>query len=85
MSLCPLCNGLTTPQLICPSCNEPMEDDGLLEGYYEPYSPYLPYEVLDQVDGVDSEKVCLHLCHCPHCGYQQRYHCALLSGPELTE
>lgn len=85
MQLCPLCNGLEARQIICPSCNAMMEDGGFLEGYYEPYSPYLPYEVLDLADGVYSEEKCVHLFYCPRCGFDQKYQCDLISGPEITE
>jgi hypothetical protein len=70
--------------MLCPFCKTVMKDEGMLEGFYEPYSPYLPYEILDLVDDVDSERDCVHLFCCPHCGYDQRYHCPLLTGPEFT-
>ena len=47
------------------------------------HTAILPYEVLDQVDGVDSEKECLHLFHCPHCDYSQKYHYTLIGGRSL--
>ena len=72
MSVCPLCNGLTSFRLKCPFCGRTLEDTGKLENYFEPYSPYLDEEILDQTDGV-GENQCIHLFHCPRCHYDKRY------------
>lgn len=78
MPVCPLCNGLTKLNTICPCCMIKLEDGGILENYYEPYSPYLPEKILNQADGADKDE-CIHLLYCPNCGYDQRYLCKLLT------
>lgn len=71
MKICPLCNGLKTEFLLCPHCEELLEDKGMLEYYFEPYRPYLDEEILQKIDGVESNE-CLHLFSCPKCGYDVR-------------
>jgi hypothetical protein len=83
MSLCPLCNGIHTKNILCPNCNIKMEDGGILENYYEPYSPYLPMEVLNQTNEVTPNH-CTHLFYCPNCGYDHRYITKLWVAPDLS-
>jgi hypothetical protein len=83
MSLCPLCNGIHTKNIVCSNCKTKMEDGGMLENYYGPYSPYLPKEVLNQVNEVASNH-CIHLFYCPNCGYDQHYITKLWVSPDLS-
>lgn len=82
MQVCPLCNGFTKINILCPSCKSEMEDGGILENYYEPYSPYLPEEMLNQTDEV-GENECIHLIYCPNCGYDHRYISKPIPMPKL--
>lgn len=71
MLLCPLCNGLDAPFLLCPNCEERLEDKGMLESFYEPYRPYLPQNIINLSDGVANDE-CIHLFNCPKCNYDLR-------------
>lgn len=71
MLLCPLCNGLNSPFLLCPNCEEQLEDAGMLENFFEPYRPYLPQSLLYEADGVGMNE-CLHLFNCPKCSQDLR-------------
>lgn len=70
--ICPLCNGLYLKELYCPQCGDVMTDNGILEGFFEPYRPYLDVNILQQNDGITANQ-CLHLFTCFHCGYDQRH------------
>ncbi|WP_425447085.1 hypothetical protein [Dethiothermospora halolimnae] len=69
--LCPVCNGLEEPQIVCKVCNSAMEDKGPLVDYLDDYSPYLSNDITQQVDGVAHDK-CVHIYKCQNCGKDKR-------------
>lgn len=67
--VCPICNGLQSMVISCPSCHTLMADGGILEDYFGPYSPYS--------DNASNERgsmgeQCVHLLYCPQCHYDTR-------------
>ncbi|GEN36797.1 MULTISPECIES: hypothetical protein [Aneurinibacillus] len=72
MSMCPICNGLTHMQHICPSCNHLMEDAGKLESFYDPYSPYREWGDVAMTNGYLDQLAheCMHIFSCSNCGLQ---------------
>jgi len=69
--VCPLCNGLYEIKVICPICQNNMEDKGPIVNYLDNYSPYLLDEITSKVDGVSSYK-CVHLFKCSRCKHDKR-------------
>jgi len=70
---CPLCNGLIQVEGKCPDCGHCLEDGGTVESYFGPYSPN--EEIDDELQGFLPEyhpNRCLHLLHCPACGWDKR-------------
>lgn len=59
---CPLCNALITVMEICPWCQNPLEDQGPVENFFDPYNPY------DETTMVKDDS-CIHLFYCNICGY----------------
>lgn len=74
MSVCPLCNGLSSLSLTCPNCHHQLDDQGKLTDYFDDYSSYLDMNITKMVDG-DSvslqEDRCVHYFYCPQCHYEQ--------------
>ncbi|MGM7700124.1 hypothetical protein ACSVDE_00295 [Pseudalkalibacillus sp. Hm43] len=70
MSICPVCNQLSSTQYRCPSCLGMMEDSGRVMDYYDDYSPYAEIDSLKMEDGIpDDEKdnQCPHVFYCSQC------------------
>ncbi|SDZ15631.1 hypothetical protein SAMN05421736_1074 [Evansella caseinilytica] len=70
MSYCPVCNGLQRMELVCPSCQHPMYDQGRQMDYFDDYSAYLPIELTKENDDIADDKrlkKCPHLMICDHC------------------
>lgn len=67
-TVCPLCNGMITPRMICRACGAKMEDRGQRENFYEPYSPY-ENDLLIKAprNTLDPSKWCWHVFICPFC------------------
>lgn len=63
--VCPLCNGLTSPNIKCAHCSTMMIDDGMVSDYVGDYSPY---ELTPRVRMANDDGMCTHLLHCPDCG-----------------
>jgi hypothetical protein len=69
--LCPVCNGMQSIQLACPTCSNTMEDGGKLTDRFGPYAPYVPHDEeelsLSSRAGA-AEETCSHIATCPSCG-----------------
>lgn len=71
--VCPLCNGLISPDFHCPICLNPSRDRGKREDYVGPYAPYQE-EVRIAAEGDASYELygsnsdsCVHILYCEHC------------------
>lgn len=74
MSVCPLCNGLTTLSLSCPNCQTYLDDQGKISDYFDDYSSYLDIDMTNMIDGAQEsleEAQCLHYFYCPDCHYEE--------------
>ncbi|WP_078552591.1 hypothetical protein [Bacillus alkalicellulosilyticus] len=74
--ICPICNGLESVNLLCESCQGPVEDRGRLMDLFDDYSPYLDIEGMKMINGIpDDQKLheCTHVLVCPTCGTEQLY------------
>jgi hypothetical protein len=73
MSMCPVCNGLTSIQDHCPKCSSLMNDSGKMSDFFAPYSPYREIDDVNMTNGFPDVKQhqCLHLAYCESCGYEQ--------------
>lgn len=67
---CPLCNGLVNIYENCPWCQIPMENQGPIEDFFEPYNPYVAKTESKMKNIPENE--CVHLFLCPKCGYDTR-------------
>jgi hypothetical protein len=70
MSMCPLCNGMSSPQTNCTTCNGVMDDKGRLLDYFDDYSAYLDIEGMKLFDGIENDQrdhQCPHVFYCPNC------------------
>lgn len=70
MSMCPVCNGLNSLEVECPSCQNQMNDNGRLLDYFDDYSAYLDIEGMKLIDGIaDDQKnqQCPHVYYCLNC------------------
>ncbi|MCM3291952.1 hypothetical protein M3661_17665 [Paenibacillus sp. MER 180] len=72
--VCPLCNGMISPEFQCPNCLNPTTDSGKLEDYVGPYAPYQPDDSVSHQTMLDDSSVsssvsmqCLHIIYCEHC------------------
>jgi hypothetical protein len=62
--ICPVCNEVSSVNVICNSCNKSMTDKGRVEEYLDSYSGEM------QID--DSEDNCIHIYKCLSCNYFKR-------------
>lgn len=69
MSVCMLCNGLTSIEKNCPQCGAIMVDAGLIQDYYDNYSAYLGQDVYEDGYRCHGGFCCVHLFTCPRCHY----------------
>lgn len=68
MEICPICNGLKEPIVLCPACRTAAEHIGRVADYKGPYSPYMDQEsVLDTLASLSGDPSCIHLFECPYC------------------
>ncbi|AWB45866.1 hypothetical protein DCC85_17845 [Paenibacillus sp. CAA11] len=80
--ICPLCNGLTSLQEVCPSCRNPLVDNGRLEDYAGPYSPYGSADQY-QTRQLSLQNSCEHVAECFHCHEAYTYAVVLWENPGL--
>lgn len=73
MTICPVCNGLTTLHTSCPICHEMTEDLGKVSDFFSEYSPYQSIDLCKRSNGWMDQKhrTCIHQMVCRHCGYQE--------------
>mgnify|MGYP001619592221 CR=1 FL=1 len=64
--ICPVCNGLTPVDALCPQCGRPMQDGGPVDDYLGSYSPYMEKSMWQE------QNYCVHLLYCPDCHYDVR-------------
>ncbi|MEI5906406.1 hypothetical protein WAK64_04975 [Bacillus spongiae] len=70
MKVCPLCNGLKQPHIVCTTCNNEMQNTGRIYDFFDEYSAYMDIESMKLVDGVTSsgeQEQCSHLFYCDIC------------------
>lgn len=68
--LCPVCNGLHSFNLRCPTCGGELTDGGRADDYLGPYSPYRPIDDMKLTNGYPdlSLHLCVHRAFCEQCG-----------------
>ncbi|PLR86643.1 MULTISPECIES: hypothetical protein [Bacillus] len=74
MSACPICNGFRRLEVACPSCGQPLAEQGRIMDYYDDYSPYMPIDQMKLEDGYPttySNQQCPHLFTCSECGLEK--------------
>lgn len=74
MFICPLCNGIHTKNISCPSCQQPLHDSGKVSDYYDDYSAYMDIDGLKLENGYPDDlkkRICFHLFSCTSCGHDQ--------------
>lgn len=73
-TMCPVCNGLTGFQALCPSCGQFMQDAGRLYDYYGAYSPYRPIDDAKLTNGIPDlqQHLCIHVGWCDSCQQEAR-------------
>lgn len=74
MSMCPLCNGLTSKEMICYKCNRNMDDKGRLLDYFDDYSAYLEIDGMKLFDGIAEDNKnhqCPHVFYCDQCHFEK--------------
>jgi len=69
MSVCPVCNGLTTVNKSCPICAHPMYDAGVIQDFYDDYSAFLEQGIYEDGYRSYSHDYCVHLFACPYCHF----------------
>ncbi|WP_240407286.1 hypothetical protein [Gracilibacillus halophilus] len=70
MPICFVCNGLTTLDVKCTTCQQLVEDYGRVVDYYGDYAPYIEVEDAQMIDGypeTNKADECVHLSYCPVC------------------
>lgn len=70
MSMCPLCNGMTSIKSNCTTCHNLMSDKGRLLDYFDDYSAYLDIDGMKLFDGIESDQrdhKCPHVFNCTNC------------------
>ncbi len=70
MSMCPLCNGISSLTTNCQQCHAPMEDKGRIMDYFDDYSAYLDIEGMKLFNGISDDSKnnqCPHVFYCPNC------------------
>ncbi len=70
MSMCPLCNGMSSIESQCSSCQGQMVDQGRLLDYFDDYSAYLDIEGMKLFDGIENDQrdhQCPHVFYCSNC------------------
>ncbi|MGO4887515.1 hypothetical protein ACJ2A9_07155 [Anaerobacillus sp. MEB173] len=70
MSVCPLCNGLTTINYTCEQCSKVLNDNGKIIDYFDDYSAYLDTDGMKKIDGYPNDlqqHQCPHLFYCDDC------------------
>lgn len=68
--VCPLCNGIISPEISCSDCFHSAIDSGKIVDYVGPYAPYqsddsFPVEMVNIDGSVHGQ--CLHIIYCEHC------------------
>lgn len=74
MAICPLCNALEKVTMDCPTCHNPLNDEGKISDYLDSYGHYNDEETNKMGDGYPNtakDKICPHLLVCGDCGYEQ--------------
>ncbi|MTI81784.1 MAG: hypothetical protein FH758_13080 [Firmicutes bacterium] len=77
---CLMCNHLVEITQPCPGCGSPMENEGLLQDFYDPYSPYLDQEIYEDDYKNYNHDFCVHVMRCPLCNTER-----CLAYKRLTE
>lgn len=74
-TLCPICNGFSSLQVICDHCGSPMEDTGRIENMFGPYSPYRDIDHAKLTNGYPDLELhqCVHVGICYNCSNQQTF------------
>lgn len=70
MAICPVCNSFTVVNIICPTCNDELEELGKVTDYLDPYGHYNDNDTLKMADGYErsyEEAFCAHLYYCKTC------------------
>jgi hypothetical protein len=69
--VCPVCNGFTSIQTICPKCGSLLNDNGRFFDILAAYSPYRPIEDMKLSDDwIDAAThLCPHHVYCPNCNF----------------
>jgi len=71
VTLCPVCNALTSITINCANCQAQLEDYGKVSDYLDPYGHYNDLETVKSADGYTEEDICPHLLYCNDCGHEQ--------------
>jgi len=71
--MCPVCNGITNLNMLCPVCYQQLADCGRIDQIWEPYSPYREIDDIKLTNGYHDfvNHQCVHLASCPNCGKEQ--------------
>lgn len=75
MSMCPICNGISSIEVNCSSCNVLFTDEGRLLDYIDDYSAYLEIEGMKLFDGISDDaknKQCPHVLYCSQCHLKKK-------------
>jgi hypothetical protein len=69
---CPVCNGFRPFAASCPTCGQPLVDNGRYMDLFGDYSPYRPIDDAKLTDGFIDARThqCPHFATCRHCGYE---------------
>lgn len=72
--ICPVCNGLSSINQLCPNCGSNLLDGGIILDYDGPYSPYQDRNMIEFITGIAAERdgSCIHLYYCPACHWDTR-------------